>query len=174
MAWNQLGTHEHVGKHEENNGKHEENMARLVSAQFHQWFGFSFTWRWVKPTGSYWPLHGVLRCAHPQITPKASVFFECTFGYNDFGELWGCSRSGHVSDVPWRFDTFQVAPQSMVGSTIGVFHKIIVAENPGAKNALIKWKYFPKGKGIILYQDPTESQFLMIQYNVVKSPLFTH
>jgi hypothetical protein len=36
-----------------------------------------------------------------------------------------------------------------------VFHKIIAAgENPGAKNALIKWGYFPKGKGIIPYQDP--------------------
>ena len=73
-----------------------ENMPRLVSAQFHQWFGFSFMWRWVKPGGSYWPLHGVLRCAHPQITPKSgfSFFLGCTKGTTKKGELWGCSRSG--------------------------------------------------------------------------------
>ena len=91
-----------------------ENMPRLVSAQFHQWFGFSFMWRWVKPGGSYWPLHGVLRCAHPQI--RLQFFSRVHQRYHKERWVVGMlpiresvmgiavrSWEGHVSYVQWRW-----------------------------------------------------------------------
>ena len=115
---------------------------------------------------------------HPQI--RLQFFSRVHQRYKDSGELWGCSRSGSplwalLSDLG-TFPSLNFGLRSSRTPNYGWlndwFHKIIAAENPGAKNALIKWGYFPKGKGIIPYQDPTESQ-LMTQYNVVKSPLFT-